>query len=417
MEKLDLTALRRQLHRHPELGWCEIATGAKVAEILTELGYEVLTGRQVCRAESRMGLPEQAVLDEAYERALCLGADPVLAAQMKDGFTGVVGILKRGEGPTVALRFDMDALPMQEVDGREYGSVYPGVMHACGHDGHVALGLGVAQALTETPFHGTVKLLFQPAEEGVRGAKAMVEQGHLDDVDYVLAAHITGNAETVPGQIGVGSGKTLATVKYDFVFHGKAAHAGSAPDQGVNAMLAAASAVLNLQAIPRHGGGTTRINVGTIHGGMGRNVICDRVKLEAEVRGSTAETCDYMAEYACRVVEAAAAMHGCTVDILPMGAATYAENDLPLAERLLHTWEGDGIPTFHRTDGDSFGSEDFSYMAKRVQEKGGQACYFFLPTTCQAALHQVNFDFDEAALPVGVKAMITAVKELLCHEN
>ena len=413
MEKLDLTALRREFHAQPELGWCEIATSAKIAQTLQKLGYEVLTGRQVCRAESRMGLPEQAVLDAAYERALALGADPALAAEMKDGFTGVVGMVKKGEGPTVALRFDIDALPMTEVEGRPYGSQQPGVMHACGHDGHAALGLGVAQALLETDFHGTVKLLFQPAEEGVRGARAMVEQGHLDGVDYVLAAHVTGKPDTLPGQVGIGSGKTLATVKYDFVFHGKAAHAGSAPDKGVNAMLAAATAVLNLQAIPRHGGGTTRINVGTIHGGMGRNVICDRVKLEAEVRGSTAETCDYMADYARRVVEAAAAMHGCTVDIIPMGAATYAENDRPLADRLMQAWEQAGIPAFHRTEEGSFGSEDFSYMAQRVQQQGGQACYFFLPTTCRAALHQVNFDFDEAALPVGVKAMTEAVKELL----
>jgi len=413
METLDLTALRREFHQNPELGWCEIATSAKVAQLLKQLEYTVLTGRQVCRAESRMGLPEQAVLDAAYERALQLGADPALAAEMKDGFTGVVGILQKGEGPTVALRFDMDALPMQEAEGCPYGSRQQGVMHACGHDGHTALGLGVAQALLDTDFRGTVKLLFQPAEEGVRGAKAMVEQGHLDGADYVLAAHVTGDPDTLPGQVGIGSGKTLATVKYDFVFHGAAAHAGSAPNKGVNAMLAAAAAVLNLQAIPRHGGGTTRINVGTIHGGMGRNVICDRVKLEAEVRGSTAETCDYMAEYACRVVEAAAQMHGCTVDIVPMGAATYAENDLPLAKRLLQAWEAAGIPTFHRTDGDSFGSEDFSYMAQRVQQQGGEACYFFLPTTCKAALHQTTFDFDEAALPIGVKAMTAAVRELL----
>ena len=174
-----LRETRRDFHTYAEAGWFEIRTSSLIAKRLTELGYEVLTGRDVCLDESRMGLPSQSVLDEQYQRALRQGAVQPYAQQAKDGFTGVIGILDCGEGPVIAMRFDIDALGVSE-DRTEihrptregFCSVNDGVMHACGHDGHTAVGLGVAEILMSLreQLHGRIKLIFQPAEEGVRGA-------------------------------------------------------------------------------------------------------------------------------------------------------------------------------------------------------------------------------------------------------
>ena len=259
--------------------------------------------------------------------------------------------------------------------------------------------------------HGTVKLLFQPAEEGVRGAKAMVAKGHLDDADYVLAAHI-GGGET-PGSIYIGSGASLATTKFDAVFHGKPAHAGASPHGGSNAMLSAATAILNLQAIPRHGEAATRINVGVIRGGTGRNVICPEVRLQAEVRGTTSEANRYMEEYAGRILRAAADMHGCTLDIIPMGGAESTGNSPEFSLFLAERFGAAGLPVTLAADEDAGGSEDFSYMAQRVQEHGGQSCYFVVQTPCAAGGHQSGFDIDERGLPGGVKAFITAILSIM----
>lgn len=325
-----LIALRRDLHRYPEPGWMEVRTSALIARKLTELGYEVLTGEEVCKKEARMGVPPLEELERAYERALSQGADPEFAQRARLGQTGVIGILHCGPGPVVGLRFDIDALgvtEMQEEGHRPYregfASENAGIMHACGHDGHTAIGLGTAAVLAKLrrELRGTVKLFFQPAEEGVRGAKSMVEQGHLRDVQYFLGAHLADEATEGEGsQLRPGYEGGLATTKYDVVFHGKAAHAAVCPQEGSNAILAAAAAIQNLYAIPRHSQGNSLVNVGTIHGGSGRNVVPDEVKLEMEVRGETTEIHEYMKKRALAVLDGAAAMYGVTCEIQVMGS-------------------------------------------------------------------------------------------------
>ena len=416
----ELTALRRDFHRYPETRWTEFRTSARIAEILTRLGYEVLMGQQVCKPECRMAAPEADVLEAARNRAMAQGADPVFLESMKGGFTGVIGILRRGEGPTVALRFDIDALPLTEATGHRsdregYRSRNEGCMHGCGHDGHIAIGLGTAWALMQVreQLHGTVKLIFQPAEEGAQGARAVVDSGHLDGVEYVLGAHMMGGPETATGQIRIQSGKTLATSKFDAVFHGTPSHAGQAPEQGNNALLAAAAAIQGLYAIPRHGTAGTQINVGTIRGGSGRNVVCSEVRLEAEVRGETDAANGYMKQYAFRILRSAAAMHGCTVGITLAGEAVSVENTPALSEQLARVWESMGLPVQRRFDELWTASEDFSCMAQRVQQQGGQSCYFRVLSACTAGLHQAGFDFDESALPTGVKAFVSAALELM----
>ena len=411
----ELTALRRDLHRHPEPGWMEFRSSARIARALTEMGCDqVLVGASVCDRDSRLGVPPEAELEARFREAEASGADPAFLSQMAGGMTGVIGILHCGPGPVVALRFDIDALPVTEAEGPDhrpwalgFRSELPGVSHACGHDGHTAIGLGTAKLLCglRAKLRGTVKFIFQPAEEGVRGAGAIVAKGHLDDVDLLLGAHLGGE----PGQpdaIGVGPNRTLATSKLDVLFHGKAAHAALVPDAGNNAMLSAATAILNLHAIPRFGAAPTRVNVGRVSAGSGRNVICDRALLELEVRGLTTEANEYMTDYAKRIVEAAARMHGCSCEIALQGQAAGDRNDPALCQRVLALCRDSLGLAVTELPEEPMGyiSEDYSLLAARVRAHGGQSCYFKNLTACAAAIHDPRFDFPERALVAGVTA-------------
>ena len=295
-------ATRRDLHKHPELGLTEFRTASLVAQRLSELGLRVQLGREVMDSASRVGLPPEAELDRAYRRAEAEGAPAAFLPALAGGHTAVVGTLTgAAPGPVVALRVDMDALPILEDDtqahlpAREgFGSIHPGLMHACAHDGHTAIGLAVAEVLSgvKDRLHGTVKFIFQPAEEGGRGALPMVKAGVVDDVDHFIAIHLgTGVPSRTfrPDVLG-----HLASAKLDVTFRGRAAHAGGNPDEGRNALLGAATAVLGLYGISRHHAGRSRVNVGTLRAGSGRNVIADEAVLQMEVRGETAEITDYM---------------------------------------------------------------------------------------------------------------------------
>jgi len=412
---------RRDLHKYPEMGWCEIRTSSLIARRLTELGYQVLVGPDVCQADARMGLPSREELDTAYRRALEQGADPAFAERAKNGFTGVIGILDCGAGPTIALRFDIDALGVMEDNGAEhrptlegFRSVNDGVMHACGHDGHITMGLAVAELLMahRNELKGKLKLIFQPAEEGVRGAKAIVANGHLDDCDYVIGNHISDPVGAA--QIGVSFDTTLATSKLDITFEGKAVHAGIAPEMGANALLAAATAVLNMHAIPRHSGGDSRINVGTLQAGTGRNVVCDRATLQAEVRGATTEVNAYVERYARCIVEAAASMHRCTSIVTLAGAAEAMQSDPGLVRRCEQVARKKlGFQVVELPNG---ASEDCAYMLNRVHNHGGRGVYFMTLSACAGPFHSAAFDFQEEALVNGA-AMFCALAYSLQHEG
>jgi aminobenzoyl-glutamate utilization protein A len=335
--------------------------------------------------------------------------------------TGVIGILECGEGPTVAMRFDIDALGVFEASDEThrphtegFASINTGFMHACGHDGHAAIGLGVAKILMriKDSLHGTVKLIFQPAEEGVRGAKSIVEKGHLDNVDYVLGNHIsnrgknTGDAHLIPGIYA-----SLATTKLDVVYRGKAAHAGAAPHLGNNALLAASSAVMSLYAIPRRGEGASRINVGTLHAGSGRNVIADEAKMELEIRGATTEINEYMTNYATKILENAADMFGCSCSIKLMGAAEALRSDKSLADRVAAVAKQISLKPVEING--SGGSEDYSYMMNRVQQHGGQAVFFRTLTTLAGIGHSRQYDFDEIVMPKAVKVFCCTAVDIM----
>ncbi len=418
----EMIAFRRSFHKYAETGWYEMRTSSIIARKLTELGYEVLVGDKVCKRDDRMGVPSDEQLEVAYARAVEQGADPEFVKATKGGFTGVIGILRCGEGPTVGMRFDIDALGVNESMDEEhfpakegFASVNAGSMHACGHDGHAASGLGVAEVLMQIKehLHGTIKLIFQPGEEGLRGAKSIVASGHLDDVDYLLGSHTTDNlleeSDITPGSYG-----SLASFKYDVTFRGNAAHAGGQPHLGKNALLAAATAVTSLYAIPRHGDGASRINVGRLIAGSGRNVIADKAFMEMEVRGDTTEINKYVSDYAMRILENSAAMHDCTVEVKLMGAAESMTSDTDLCEKIADICSNHlGMKVSQKLTMKLAGSEDFSYMLNCVQSHGGKGSFMRVRSRFAAKGHNHKFDFEESYLTKAVKAFCGVAYDLM----
>jgi len=294
-----------------------------------------------------------------------------------------------------------DHIPAREG----FASVNDGVMHACGHDGHAASGIGVAAVLMKIKehLHGTVKLIFQPGEEGLRGAKSIVANGHLDGVDYLLGSHVSGEDEE-GSDITPASFGSLASFKYDVTFHGFAAHAGGSPNKGKNALLAAATAVTNLYAIPRHAAGASRINVGKLIAGSGRNVICDEAFMELEVRGDTNEINEYVSSYAMRILKSSAEMHDCTMEVKLMGAAESIKADNDFCNHIATVCsENLGMKVSENLMIKVGGSEDFSYMSNRVQSQGGKASFMRIRTKTVSVAHSRKFDFDESYLTKAVK--------------
>jgi aminobenzoyl-glutamate utilization protein A len=414
-----IVGYRRDFHRYAESGWTEFRTASLIARRLQDLGYEVRVGRDVVAEEDRMGVPDPNVLELCWQRAVREGGDKPYMQAMRSGYTGVVGILSNRAGPTVGLRFDMDALDIDEsvsTDHRPvregFASVHQGVAHACGHDGHAAVGLGVAEVLTRLRerVDGTVKLIFQPAEEGVRGAKSMVGAGVLDDVDYFLGHHVYGSWEL--GEISCGAGGYLATTKFDASLTGLAVHAAGEPHKGKNALLAAATAVLNLYAISRHRDGSTRVNVGRLVAGTGRNVIPATAHLAVETRGATTELNEYMYERAVRVLASAAAMYDCELKIRAMGRAQSANSDPDLAARVEEV--ALAIGGFKvRPPEPVGGSEDITYMMERVQANGGLATNIGVGASLGGwGHHTAEFDFDERVLACATKLLSVLAVEL-----
>ena len=422
----DWIALRRDIHRHPETGWFEMRTSAIIHQRLAALGYTVLTGSRAVAPDSRMGVPDDAAL-RAHARAVENTEGTPLAFltdEMRGGLTGAVGILHCGPGPVVGLRFDIDALPMTERTDPEhrparegFASQTPGVMHACGHDAHAAIGLGVAQVLSalRDQLHGTVKLFFQPAEEGARGARAMAAAGQADDVDYFIGSHVAPAGSLDDGDVTAGTWGSLATSKLDVTFTGEAAHAGGFPEQGRNALLAAASAVLAMHAIPRHSGGQSRVNVGTLHAGGGRNVIPDRAFLQAEVRGETTEINAYMEQQARAACHVAAEMQGCGCEITLAGQAEGQCSDPALIRRIADIVARDlpELTLSSEQNARNWGSEDISILMNRVQTHGGLATYMRVMTPMAGAQHTTSFDMDEKVIGRSVEVFCAAVLDLM----
>ena len=383
-ELSEMIGWRRHLHQHPELSFEEHGTTEYILDILKQIpGLEI-------------------------RRPAATGCIAVLkgAAPQEEGMTA--------PARTILLRADIDALPIQEENSLSYRSVCSQVMHACGHDGHTSVGLAVAEVLAgmKDQLAGTIKLIFQPAEEGVRGAKAMMVKGVVDDVKYIVGMHLGVNLRKT-GQVACMTEGFLATTKLDATFTGVPAHAGAAPETGKNAILAACTATLNLHAISRHSQGASRVNVGVIQGGSGRNVIPANAVIKVETRGAVSDINEYVYAEAVRIIEAAAVMQGCTVSMELMGGAAGCGNDPELVARIRKVAERQKLLPEILPAGNIGGSEDCTYFMERVQQKGGQAAFVMVGTELAAGHHDSFFDFNEEALVPAIALMSGAAADLL----
>ncbi|RCU48251.1 amidohydrolase [Haloplanus salinus] len=413
----DLLDLRRDLHRHPEPAWREFYTTARLVDELEKRPLDELhVGPEVLAADRR-GVPDDDELDEWARRAVEAGAREDVVERLAGGYTGLVAVLKRGEGPTVGLRVDIDALPIAEADADDhepasmgFRSENEGYMHACGHDAHATVGVGVLDAVAESDFSGTLKVLFQPSEEIVSGGEPMAEGGHLDDVAYLLALHVGLDHPT--GEVVAGVDGFLAQQHFRAEFSGASSHAGGHPERGRNAVQAMATAIGNLYSIPRHDGGATRVNAGLVGGGTASNIVPDEAFIEGEVRGETTELREYMDAHARRILRSAAGMHDCEVDVEYGGRAPGGESDDELAGVVAEVaGETTGVDSVLDSD-DLGGSEDATYLMQHVQDRGGLAAYVCVGTDHPGGHHSPTFDVDEETIRIAVDVFGGTIERL-----
>lgn len=381
----ELVAIRRDLHQHPELGFQEQRTSGIVAERLSALGYEVQTGV---------------------------------------GKTGVVGLLggDSDNGRTVLLRFDMDALPIHEENDVPYRSQTPGVMHACGHDGHTAIGLGVAKLLARhrDKLGGTIKLMFQPAEEGLGGAKAMIEDGVLQGprVDVALGLHVS--SQIPLGRAAVRSGPLMAAAdRLDITVKGKGGHAAH-PNGTVDAVLVGAHLVVALQTIvsrnldPDKAGVVT---IGALHAGEAANVIAEVATLRGSIRSFDPDVRALLHQRISEVAAGVAQTFGAQIEVAiteGVDATVNAPAPTAVVQGVASAVLGaENIDTTFRT----MGSEDFAAVLAAVPGN-----YFFLGARNDERQlnfphHNPRFDFDEACMPQGVAILTEAALRALGGEG
>lgn len=372
--------LRRDFHRHPELGFKENRTSGVVARTLTELGLKVTQGV---------------------------------------GKTGVVALLEGNKpGRVVMLRFDMDALPIQEETGAEYASTNPGVMHACGHDAHMAIGLTVARILQShrPELNGTIKFVFQPAEEGLGGAEGMIADGVLENPTPVCALGMHVWNEEPVGWLAATSGPTMAAAEIFRVrINGKGGH-GAIPDLTADPVVASAQVITALQNIVSRNVSplkTAVVSVTTIHGGDAFNVIPSSVELQGTIRTFEPEVREKVLGRFKEIVNGVTEAMGCQAEIDLKLLTPAVINDPVItksvqasAKRIL---PNDRIETgFH-----TMGSEDMACFLQRVP-----GCYVFVGSANKvkgfdASHHHPRFDIDEEAMPGAAALMAGATLDLL----
>lgn len=415
----EMVAFRRSFHAHPETGWTEFRTTAIIVRELKKLGFEVLQGLQVIAKDAVLGRYETEV-EVAKRRALEEGVTQA-EIDATEGYTGAVGIWRTGRpGPVTALRFDIDALYVPESTSPDHlpnklgcASLHPGLMHACGHDCHAGVGLAVAHWVKDhaDELCGTVKLLFQPAEEGTRGATAMAASGIADDVDNLLASHIACAPRL--GQVFISDPGYNATIKFDVHFTGKAAHSVANPQDGRNALMAACHTACLVGSLPRHGDGLTTCSVGKIVAGEMRNVIPVHATMQMEVRAASNKLCAYQFEQVERAVKSCAMAFDVKHEIVKVGQA-FTMNPTPELAALIESCAEEvvgeeGIGHYSEKGG----SEDATVLMARVQERGGRAAHFYFGSNTPTSNHTSTFDPDDVkSMPVGFSVLVKALGKL-----
>lgn len=413
---------RRQLHKCPQTAWLEYYATGFIAEKLSDWGYTLFLGKDVIDSEKQILLPNAEKHEVEYQRALKFGVKEKFIAPARGGFTGVVAVLKGDKpGPTVAFRFDIDSNEVCETNdsghrpAREgFISQNSGCAHMCGHDAHTSIGLLLARYFSENreSLKGTIKLIFQPNEENLSGAAAMVAAGVVDDVDYLFGGHVGTSLKQI-GQIAVNVNNIYPMSRFEVTYRGRAAHAAIRPDEGKNALLGACTAVTNLYAIARHGNGASQINVGIMTAGTDWNVIPDRASFRLETRGATDEINDYMVSRAKEILNGVALMYGLELEITPAAVACGGTNSPDLVA--LGSKVAQVLPSVKQLlpEAGLNGSEDFTAMMERVQSRGGKAMFVLYGTPTAGGHHNAAFDIDETVIANGAKFLAAAYREII----
>lgn len=365
-----LTELRHDLHEYPELGYEETRTSARIANELTKL--------------------------------------PGLTVQTGLADTGIVAVLGADKPePCIALRADMDALPIQEQSNKNYASKVPGKMHACGHDGHVTCLVGAAQVLSAVAdqLHGPVKFIFQPAEEGGAGGRRMCEEGVLADPDVSAIFGLHGWPTLKLGEVGLKSGPILASSdKLQITVNGCGSHAAF-PHQGTDPTVIAAHVIIALQSIASRMTDpldAVVVTIARISGGSGFNIIPSKVELAGTVRTLNSDTRRKTHDHIAKIAENTAAAFGGSADVNIIDGYPVLENN-PKATDVVASI-ADSIKNVSAMAMDPvMGGEDFAFYAQRVP-----AAFYALgvcpkDTEQYPLLHQPNYDFADAAIPYGVR--------------
>jgi len=367
-----LAGLRHAFHRCPELGNREFKTAERIEGELAALG-----------------IPARRLLD-----------------------TAVVGTLTGGlPGRTVALRADMDALPLTEATGADFASENPGAMHACGHDVHMTAALGAARLLAarRDTLPGTVVFLFQPDEEGRGGAQRMIEAGVLEGVDAVFGAHVS--PELPLGEVGVRSGKFYAASDtFRIVVHGKSAH-GAEREKGVDALGAAADLTTRLIALPKAlaPGETGVLTVGTLHAGTAENALADRAELSGIIRTLGPDARAALKRRFREAVDAALDDWGATAEVELRASYPGVVNDegmTALAERAARNLLGDG--RVHAIARPTMTTEDFGYF---LMERPGS--FYHIGAGCEKPLHNTSFLPDDRAAVIAAAVHCAVIEAFL----
>lgn len=412
----QLISLRREFHMYPEAGWTEFRTTARIIEELTSDGIPVRWGSELHSREHMLGLPSDDILEQAWQRALIHTGRDDLLTPMRGGYTGCIARIEGAlPGKSTLFRVDIDACQLDEctdishLPAREgFASLHKGCMHACGHDAHTAIGIGAAKLLWQQrdKLHGTVYILFQPAEEGLRGAASIAVSALPDNCDHIIGLHV-GIHDFPIGTVAASCNGFLSSTKLDILFHGKAAHAGICPELGRNALAAGAKATLELLELPEKHTGLCRVNVGTFHAGSGRNVIPAEAHLAIETRSEDSAQNMRLCAEAESICTSAADAYGCTVDIAKMGEAHGAECDQFLVSRILDILAHMSQITQMLPSVPFGGSEDITTLMRAVQSKGGCASMLILGMPLIAPHHSSRFDIDEQVIPLGAEMLAT----------
>ena len=374
-----LVEWRRRFHQRPELSFKEQLTSEFISQKLTEMGIK---------------------------------------HQTKIAKTGVVATIEGTHpGPVLAIRADMDALPIQEENEVSYRSQHNGIMHACGHDGHTAIALGTAYYLAKhrQDFRGTVKIIFQPAEEGPGGAKPMIEEGVLQnpDVDAIIGLHLWNNLPL--GTVGVRSGALMAAVEcFRVQIHGRGGH-GAMPHQTVDSILVSANIVNALQTIVARNVNpldSAVVTVGELHAGSALNVIADSAKMSGTVRYFNPALEDFIGKRIKEIIAGVCQSHGATYELDYWQLYPATINDAIMAELVRSTAiEVVETPAGVVPECQTMGGEDMSFFLQEVP-----GCYFFLGSAnpekgLAYPHHHPRFDFDETALATGVEIFVRCVEK------